>query len=150
MADLKDLYQETILDHYRRPRNCRSLDLANRLGDGNNPLCGDTLRVSMLVEDGIIRDIGFTGQGCAIAIASASMMTESLKGKTAGNARALLDMFRQFLAKSADTAPDPSVLGDLAVFAGLRSYPVRVKCATLAWSAAAAALEGLQEPVSTE
>jgi nitrogen fixation NifU-like protein len=141
MAALKDLYQEIILDHCKRPRNRRGVDRANRLGDGTNPLCGDEVHVSFLIEEGVIRDIGFTGSGCAISIASASMMTEALKGKSVADAKAMVDMFGRYMASDAGNAPDAGSMGDLAVFANLRGYPVRTKCATLAWSAAAAALE---------
>jgi nitrogen fixation protein NifU and related proteins len=150
MAGLKDLYQEAVLDHYRKPRNFREPDGSNRRAEGFNPLCGDRLTVFLLVENGIIRDIGFAGTGCAISIASASMMTESLKGKTEAEAKTAFDRFHQIVAKSAGAEQDPGGMGDMAVFSTLREYPVRVKCATLAWHAMRAALDGLREPASTE
>lgn len=150
MADLRDLYQEVILDHHKKPRNFRKLEHANRQADGYNPLCGDKLSVYLHIEGGIIKDIGFIGTGCAISTASASMMTESLKGKTEAEAKTAFDRFHQIVAKSAGAEQDPGGMGDMAVFSTLREYPVRVKCATLAWHAMRAALDGLREPASTE
>jgi nitrogen fixation NifU-like protein len=150
VADLKDLYQEAILDHYRKPRNFREPDCSNRQAEGFNPLCGDKITVFLLVENGIIRDIGFTGTGCAISIASASMMTESLMGKTEPEAKTAFDRVHQLVGKSANAETDFDGMGDLAVFSTLREYPVRVKCATLAWHAMRAALDELKEPASTE
>ena len=150
MADLKDLYQEAILDHYRRPRNFCQPERSNRQAEGSNPLCGDKLSVYLLVEDGIIREIGFAGTGCAISIASASMMTESLKRKTEAEAKIAFDRFHRLVTNSDDARTDPDSMGDLAVFSTLREYPVRVKCAILAWNTMRAALEGRQETASTE
>lgn len=150
MAGLKDLYQEAILDHYRKPRNFREPDCSNRRAEGFNPLCGDKLTVFLLVENGIIRDIGFAGTGCAISIASASMMTESLKGKTEAEARAVFELFHRLVTNHSGVPADPGVLGKLAVFSGVREYPVRVKCATLAWHTMRAALEGKTDTVATE
>jgi nitrogen fixation NifU-like protein len=150
MADLRDLYQEVILDHHKRPRNFHKLQNANRQADGYNPLCGDKLSVYMNVEDGIVREIGFIGTGCAISTASASMMTDSLKGKTEAEARALFERFHALVTNPSGTQPDPASLGKLAVFSGVREYPVRVKCATLAWHTMRAALEGSKETVATE
>jgi nitrogen fixation protein NifU and related proteins len=150
MADLKDLYQETILDHYRKPRNFRELDRSNRRAQGLNPLCGDKLTVYLLVEDGIIREISFVGTGCAISIASASLMTESLAGKTEADAQTAFELFNLLLARSPKVEPDLQRMGDLAVLSTLRDYPVRVKCATLAWHAMRTALEQRDETASTE
>jgi nitrogen fixation NifU-like protein len=150
MADLRDLYQEVILDHHKKPRNFHKLQNANRQADGYNPLCGDKLSVYMHVEDGIIKDIGFVGTGCAISTASASMMTESLKGKTEAEARAVFEKFHALVTNHSEPQPDPASLGKLAVFSGVREYPVRVKCATLAWHTMRAALEGSKETVATE
>lgn len=150
MSELRDLYQEVILDHHKKPRNFHKLDNANRQADGYNPLCGDKLSVYLLVENGIVKDIGFVGAGCAISTASASMMTESLKGKTETEAKSLFERFHHLVTNHADAQPDPSVMGKLAVFSGVREYPVRVKCATLAWHTMRAALEGSRETVATE
>src|SRR5437870_8896891 len=133
MSDVGQLYQEVILDHYKKPRNFHKLDGANRNAEGYNPLCGDKVTVYVKLEDGVLRDIGFQGSGCAISTASASMMTESLKGKTEAQAEALFERFHDLVTgKPHDAARAPD-LGKLAVFAGVREYPVRVKCATLAW-----------------
>ena len=150
MADLRDLYQEVILDHHKKPRNFHKLENANRQADGYNPLCGDKLSVYMQIENGVVKDIGFVGAGCAISTASASMMTESVKGKTEAEARAIFERFHQLLTNHSEPRPDPETLGKLAVFSGVREYPVRVKCATLAWHTMRAALEGTKETVATE
>jgi nitrogen fixation protein NifU and related proteins len=150
MSDLRDLYQEVILDHYKKPRNFRRLEHAHRQADGYNPLCGDKLSVFIQVENGIVKDIGFIGAGCAISTASASMMTESLKGKTESEAKAIFERFHRLVTNNSDPLPDPSTMGKLAVFSGVREYPVRVKCATLAWHTMRAALEGSKETVATE
>jgi nitrogen fixation protein NifU and related proteins len=150
MADLKDLYQEAILDHHRKPRNFGKLERANRKADGYNPLCGDKLIVYIQIENGILADIAFTGSGCAISTASASIMTECLKGKTEGEAQRLFERFCQMLTDHSNPQPDPADLGKLAVFSGVREYPVRVKCATLAWHTMRAALEEQKDTVATE
>jgi nitrogen fixation protein NifU and related proteins len=150
MADLKDLYQEAILDHNKKPRNFRKLERANRQAEGFNPLCGDKLSVSIQIENGIVIDIGYIGSGCAISIASASMMTESLKGKTEAEARKLFERFHQMVTYRANPQPDSDDLGMLSVFSGVREYPVRVKCATLAWHTMLAALDGEKATVVTE
>ena len=150
MADLRDLYQEVILDHHKKPRNFHKLEHANRQADGFNPLCGDKVSVYMQIENGIVKDIGFIGTGCAISTASASMMTESLKGKTESEARAIFERFHTLITNHSEPQPDPASLGKLAVFTGVRDYPVRVKCATLAWHTMRAALEGSRETVATE
>ncbi|HTY61584.1 MAG TPA: SUF system NifU family Fe-S cluster assembly protein [Acidobacteriota bacterium] len=150
MAELKDLYQEAVLDHYRKPRNYHELQNSNRQAQGLNPLCGDKLNVFLLVQDGVVRDIGFVGTGCAISIASASMMTENLKGKTEAEARAVFERFDQLLTHSTENITDFDGMGNLAAFSGLRAYPVRAKCARLAWHTMRAALEQRQETASTE
>jgi nitrogen fixation NifU-like protein len=150
MADLQELYQEALLDHYRRPRNCRKLEHANRQADGFNPLCGDKFTVYMQIENDIVKDISFIGAGCAVSIASASMMTENLKGKTEAEVKALFKRFHQLATNRLESQLDPATMGELAVFAGIQQYPVRVKCATLAWHTMQAALEGLQGTVATE
>src|SRR6516165_10725591 len=146
MSDLRELYQEVILDHYKKPRNFRALPDANRKLEGYNPLCGDKITVYLKVENGVVKDIGFQGSGCAISTASASMMTDSLKGKTIAQAEAIFRGFHS-LVTGKDDGKD---LGKLAVFAGVREFPIRVKCATLAWHTFRAALEGEVKPVSTE
>ncbi len=148
MTDLRDLYQETILDHYKRPRNFGLLTDANREAEGHNPLCGDEVTVYLQIEEGVIRDIHFQGAGCAISTASASLMTEVLKGKTLAEAEALFHRFHDLL--TADEEPIMAGLGKLEVLAGVREFPVRVKCATLAWHTLHAALHQQGQPVSTE
>jgi nitrogen fixation protein NifU and related proteins len=146
-----DLYQEIILDHSKRPRNCHSMDDANREAVGYNPLCGDKLKLYLKVEDDVVKDASFVGSGCAISTASASLMTESLKGKSREEAIKLLDKFHELLTTDSPVSQD---LGKLVVFCGVRDYPARVKCATLAWHTLKSALdkpvEAQAEPVSTE
>ncbi len=146
MNDLRELYQETIFDHYRQPRNLGRLEDANRHAEGYNPLCGDKVTLYLRVEDGVIRDASFEGSGCAISTASASLMTESLKGKREEEALHLLGKFHDLVTGIA-TDED---LGKLAVLAGVREFPQRVKCATLAWHTMKAALQNIEEPVTTE
>jgi nitrogen fixation NifU-like protein len=151
MPDLRELYQEVILDHYKRPRNCRRPADANLLrADGFNPLCGDKVTIFIRLEDGIIRDIAFEGSGCAISTASASMMTESLKGKSEAEVARIFSHFHGLVTGKTASDNDNSGLGKLEVFAGVREYPVRVKCATLAWHTMRAALAGVKDTVATE
>ena len=150
MSDMKDLYQELILDHNRRPRNFGPLAEANRSARGINPLCGDMVAVHLQVEDGQVKDIRFEGTGCAICIASASVMTESLKRRTREDAVNLFKCFHRMVAPTDGAESDPPDMGKLAAFAGVRDYPARVKCATLAWHALRAALEGEEKAVTTE
>jgi len=150
MSDLRDLYQETILDHNRSPRNYRSLADANHQADGYNPLCGDRLTLFLKIEDGIVRDASFEGSGCAISKASASMLTESVKGRTVAEVRALFERFHRMVTSSTETPDDFVDLGKLAALGGVREFPVRVKCASLAWHTLRAALEERDEPVRTE
>jgi nitrogen fixation protein NifU and related proteins len=147
MSDLQDLYQEVILDHNRRPRNFRALD-AGRKAEGYNPLCGDRLTVYLRVEDDVIKEATFQGSGCAISKASASLMTDVVKGKTVAEAEALFERFHRVVTASPDAPVED--LGKLSVLAGVRQFPVRVKCATLAWYALRAAAEARDEIVSTE
>lgn len=148
MNELRDLYQEVILDHNRRPRNFGPLPHANRQAEGHNPLCGDRVTVWLDLEDGRIRDVSFEGAGCAISTASASLMTEALKGMGVEEARGLFHGFHELVTHGGEAGgPD---LGKLAVFSGVREYPMRVKCATLAWHALMAALDGKDLPVTTE
>ncbi len=146
MSDLRDLYQEVILDHNRRPRNFGPLPAANHRAEGNNPLCGDRVTVYLDVEGDRIRDVSFEGAGCAISTASASLMTEALKGRSVEEARQLFHGFHELVTRG-DEGED---LGKLAVFTGVREYPMRVKCATLAWHTFLAALDTQDQPVTTE
>jgi len=144
---IDDLYQETILDHSKRPRNHHPMDDANRRAEGYNPLCGDKLKLYLKLEGDIVRDASFEGAGCAISTASASLMTESLKGKTREEALKLLDKFHELLTTDTPASHD---LGKLVVFCGVRDYPARVKCATLAWHTLKSALTNGDETVTTE
>jgi nitrogen fixation protein NifU and related proteins len=151
MSDLRELYQEVILDHSRQPRNFRKLPAANCEAKGDNPLCGDRVTVYLKVEDGIVKDVTFEGRGCAISMASASLMTEVLKGKTEKEVRWLFDRFHDSMTgKSACQGADAGALDKLTVLSGVREYPMRVKCATLSWHTLMAALDHKQAPVSTE
>ncbi|MBE7499145.1 MAG: SUF system NifU family Fe-S cluster assembly protein [Verrucomicrobiales bacterium] len=145
--ELNDLYQQVILDHSRSPRNFRRIEHANRLARGHNPLCGDQLTLFLQTEGDVIRDIAFQGDGCAISRASASLLTEALKGRRQSEVRALFDRVHTLVTTGGGDAED---LGKLAVFAGVHRFPARVKCALLAWHAALAAVEGQNQPVSTE
>ncbi len=149
MSELTDLYQEVILDHNRRPHNFRVIDGASAKQEGYNPLCGDRLTLYVTVEGDIIKDASFQGSGCAISKASASLMTDALKGKSIAEARELFERFHNMITSSPDSpAPD---LGKLSVFAGVREYPTRVKCASLAWHTMKAAVAHEDDaPVSTE
>ena len=154
MSEYAELYQQVILDHNQSPRNFHALAGDARRADGHNPLCGDRLTLYLEVRDGIIRDIGFVGSGCAISKASASMMTEAVKGKSPDAAEALFRIFHALVTGETvsgvpEVADDDARLGKLVVFAGVRDYPVRVKCATLAWHTLRAALEN-RGAVSTE
>ncbi len=148
-SDLGDLYQEVILDHNRQPRNFGELPGANRRAEGFNPLCGDRVTVSLTVEGDVLKDVRFQGSGCAISKASASMMTESMKGRTRAEEDALFREFHRLLTGDSG-APDAAALGKLVVFSGVREFPIRVKCATLAWHTLRAALENAHEITSTE
>ncbi len=149
--DLRELYQEVILDHAKQPRNFGHPPACNRQAKGHNPLCGDRLTVYLTIDNGVVTDAAFDGAGCAISMASASLMTEMVKGKTEAEAHALFKEFHALVAgDQAENPGDGADLGTLAVFSGVREYPVRVKCATLPWHAFAAALKGKQENVTTE
>ena len=151
MADLRGLYQEVILDHSKKPRNYRVLEGANHHAEGYNPLCGDRVTVYVKLENDLISDLSFQGSGCAISTSSASLLTETLKGKTIEEADALFEKFHKLVTgeSNGDLAEDPS-LGKLAVFSGVAEFPVRVKCATLAWHTLRSALKGEEETVTTE
>lgn len=149
MSDLTELYQELVLDHNSRPRNFRKVSTANHTAEGYNPLCGDRVTVFVEIEDGIVKDIGFQGTGCAISRASASMMTESVKGKSLEEARKLFEKFHDQVAGASSHDHDQD-LGDLEAFAGIREYPSRVKCAVLGWHTLKAAIDSMEKPISTE
>jgi nitrogen fixation NifU-like protein len=149
MADLRELYQEVILDHNKRPRNFGPLPEANHHADGVNPLCGDHLTVHVDVEGGVIARVAFEGAGCAISRASASLMTDAVKGKRVEEAEQLFEQFRRMVVSGSDE-PVEAGLGKLGVLCGVREFPARVKCASLAWHTLHAALASQQEPVSTE
>jgi nitrogen fixation NifU-like protein len=148
MSDLRELYQQVILDHNRKPRNFRALPDANRTSEGFNPLCGDQIKLYLKVEDGLIKEAAFQGAGCAISKASASMMTASVVGKPVAEAEALFHRVHAMLTEESNGGAGE--LGKLAIFAGVREFPSRIKCATLAWHTLQAALRGAAEPVSTE
>jgi len=147
MMDLNDLYRDVIVDHNRSPRNFRKMEAPTRTAEGYNPLCGDKLTLYLKLEDGLIRDVAFQGSGCAISVASASLMTEALRGKTQQEAEALFGKFHDMVTgHDGDDDPD---LGKLSVLAGVRQYPSRVKCASLCWHTVNAALHG-EDYASTE
>ena len=149
MSDLRELYQEVILDHHKRPRNFGSLAEANHHAEGHNPLCGDRLTVHLDVEDGVIKDVAFEGAGCAISRASASLMTDAVKGRPIAEAEKMFEEFHKMVTSGVDEEVE-AALGKLAVFCGVREFPSRVKCASLAWHTLHAALEDQAQPVSTE
>jgi nitrogen fixation NifU-like protein len=150
MTDLRDLYQEVILDHTRKPRNFGKIETANHEAVGHNPLCGDKIIVYVALDGETIADVSFQGQGCAVSQASASIMTESIKGKTKGEVEALFGRFHDLVTGKPESSEPGPALGKLGVFAGVQKYPVRVKCATLPWHTLRAALEEKAETVSTE
>jgi nitrogen fixation NifU-like protein len=150
MSELRELYQEVILDHSRNPRNRREIADTERKADGYNPLCGDRITVYLQLDGDTIADVSFEGAGCAISTAAASMMTQSLKGKTLDEAQRLFRQFHALVTGNDDEPLDPAGLGKLEVFGGVREFPVRVKCATLSWHTMRAALDREAEAVSTE
>ena len=150
MSELKELYQELILDHSKNPHNFRALKGANHKAEGYNPLCGDRITLYLQMEGDVIKEVGFQGGGCAISKASSSMMTTAVKGKTKAEAELLFENFHNMLAGGRDKLFNKEKLGKLAVFAGVSEFPVRVKCATLAWHTLRAAIESDGQIVSTE
>ena len=148
MSDLRELYQDVILEHSKAPRNYRELQDANHKAEGYNPLCGDHFTIYLHLEGDKIKDVTFQGSGCAISKASASMMTQSLKGKSKEEAGKIFERFHELVTGAGNG--DREALGKLAVFAGVSEFPVRVKCATLAWHTLQAALEGKQDSITTE
>jgi nitrogen fixation NifU-like protein len=149
MSELSELYQQVILDHNKKPRNFHKLEAGNRSAEGYNPLCGDQLTVYMQLEDEVVKDISFEGSGCAISKAAASMMTQSVKGKTKQEAESLFNEFHKMVTGELDEETTPNHLGRLTIFAGVKDFPARVKCASLSWHTMHAALNG-QDIVSTE
>jgi nitrogen fixation NifU-like protein len=149
MSELSELYQQVILDHNKKPRNFRVLEGANRKAEGYNPLCGDQLTVYMELEGDVVREVSFEGSGCAISKASASMMTQAVKGKSLEDARTLFNEFHRMVMGELDEETEPNHLGRLTIFSGVREFPARVKCATLSWHTMHAALTG-EEMASTE
>jgi len=150
MSDLRELYQEVILDHNKRPRNFRAIEHPTRTAKGHNPLCGDRLTLYLTLDGDQIADVAFEGSGCAISKASASLMTEALKGKTIAQAEALFERFHDVVTSPGDMPVNTDGLGKLAVFAGVREFPARVKCASLAWHTLKAAVATPDAVVSTE
>lgn len=149
MSELSELYQQVILDHNKKPRNFHKLEQANRKAEGYNPLCGDQLTVYLDLEDEVVKEISFEGSGCAISKAAASMMTQSVKGKTKQEAEELFGEFHRMVTGELDEDATPNKLGRLTIFSGVREFPARVKCASLSWHTMHAALNG-EDVVSTE
>ncbi len=150
MQNKRALYEEVLLDHTKHPRNFRALADADYTVEGYNPLCGDQFTVYIKLKDDIIEEVSFTGNGCAVSKASASMMTSQLKGRTIEQAKSLFKHFHRMLTSPPDAEIDESTVGKLRVFSGVREYPMRIKCATLAWHTLANALEGKENTTSTE
>ena len=149
MSELSELYQQVILDHNKKPRNFRKLETANHYAEGYNPLCGDQLTIYVNLEDDRVTDVGFEGSGCAISKASASMMTQAVKGKSKEQAETLFKQFHSMVTGELDEENEENTLGNLKIFAGVREFPVRVKCATLPWHTMHAALNK-EDQASTE
>ncbi len=150
MDDLRELYQQVILDHNKNPKNFRKIEAANRSAEGYNPLCGDRIDLYLHVEGDVIKDISFEGAGCAISKSSASVMTTVLKGKSTAEAEQLFKKFQKLITSAPGAEPDLQDMGKLAIFCGVREFPLRVKCAGLAWHTMAAALKNENTTVSTE
>ena len=150
MSNLRELYQQLILDHNKNPRNFRVMSSVDRTAEGHNPLCGDKVQIYLQVNDDRISDISFQGSGCAISKASASLMTDAIKGKTLTETDTLFQNFHTMVTAPSPNDADPDHMGKLAVFSGIRDYPARVKCATLAWHTLKAAIANAQTPVTTE
>ena len=149
MPGLNDLYQEILLEHNSKPRNFREVEEANRTSEGYNPLCGDQITLYLKVVDGVIDDVGFQGSGCAISRASASMMTQSIKGESIERAQEIFDAFHHMIVEPGAEL-DYDTLGDLETLSGINEYPTRIKCAILAWHTMKAALAGEDTPITTE
>jgi nitrogen fixation NifU-like protein len=149
MSELSDLYQEVILEHNKNPRNFREIEGADKMADGNNPLCGDALRVYVKMDGDTVSEVAFKGSGCAISKASASMMTQVVKGKSKDEAETLFDEFHRMVLGELDEEAEENHLGKLKIFSGVREFPARVKCASLSWHTLNAALRG-EDVVTTE
>ena len=149
MSEINELYQEVILDHNKNPRNFREMETATNTADGHNPLCGDALKVYLEMENEKVKDVSFLGSGCAISKASASIMTQTVKGKSREEAEKMFDEFHRMVTGELDEETEENSLGKLKIFAGVREFPARVKCASLSWHTLHAALHG-EEEVSTE
>ncbi|MBI4463449.1 MAG: SUF system NifU family Fe-S cluster assembly protein [Acidobacteria bacterium] len=150
MSDLRELYQDLIVDHSKRPHNFGNLEGANRHATGYNPLCGDKVTVYLVVENGIVQDVRFDGIGCAISTASASLMTERFKGLSESDAESLFETFHKLVTDKPLQPEEVARLGKLSAFSGVKDFPIRVKCATLAWHTFRAALQGVEETVTSE
>jgi nitrogen fixation NifU-like protein len=149
-AELRELYQQVILDHNKSPRNFKKLENANHTAEGYNPLCGDKINIYMDVENGIVKDVSFLGSGCAISKASASLMSTIIKGKTKEEAEKIFEKFHDLVTGNLTDEEEIEELGKLAVFSGVKDFPVRVKCASLAWHTMISALNKEEKIVSTE
>ncbi|HQZ82554.1 MAG TPA: SUF system NifU family Fe-S cluster assembly protein [Pyrinomonadaceae bacterium] len=149
MSELNELYQEVILEHNKNPRNFREIESPDRIADGNNPLCGDALRVYVTLDGDTVTDVAFKGSGCAISKASASMMTQFVRGKSREDAEVIFDEFHRMVTGELDADEEENHLGRLKIFAGVLEFPARVKCASLSWHTLHAALQG-EEVVTTE
>ena len=149
-TELRELYQQVILDHNKSPRNFKKLENANHFAEGYNPLCGDKINIYLDVQDGIVKDVSFQGSGCAISKASASLMTSIIKGKTEDEAKKIFEKFHELITGKLGDDFNTDDLGKLAVFAGIREFPMRVKCASLAWHTMISALKDGKKFVSTE
>ena len=149
MSGLSDLYQEILLEHNSKPRNFRKVEEANQTSEGYNPLCGDQITLYLKVVDGVIDDVGFQGSGCAISRASASMMTQNIKGQSVERAQEIFDAFHHMITEPGSEL-DYDTLGDLETLSGINEYPTRIKCAVLAWHTMKAALAGESNEVTTE
>jgi nitrogen fixation NifU-like protein len=150
MSDLRELYQEIVLDHSKRPRGFGKLESATHRAQGYNPLCGDQLELELQLESGVVRDVRFTGKGCAISTASASLLTEAIRGRTLDEAHRLFESFHAAVTTPSGAPIDVSGIGKLAALTGVREFPMRVKCASLAWHTLEAAVRGEAVPVTTE
>tara|TARA_B100000949_G_scaffold195457_1_gene180651 strand:- start:203 stop:655 length:453 start_codon:yes stop_codon:yes gene_type:complete len=150
MFDLQELYQEVLMDHNRRPRNFRRLEGANQTAEGFNPLCGDEITLYLRLEDDVVTEVGFQAVGCAISKASASMMTENIKGKEKAEVEKISHMFRRMVTREPLDDSEVEALGDLESLGGVSAYPARIKCAVLSWHTLQAALNGSKESISTE
>ena len=150
MTELQELYQEIIMEHNRKPRNFRVLEDASRSANGFNPFCGDSITLYLAMAGDLITDVAFQGSGCAISRASASLMTESLQGKTSAEAKKVFEAFHEMLTGGPDAQIDTEELGDLEALGGVSRFPTRIKCATLSWHTLQGALKGQDQTVSTE